>query len=75
VAETLKQGLMQFPLHQQERCQPQNQTGSMAISDRQVGCSYVHGLSDGQALEHIESLYQHDILCDMGEGWEKIFLK
>lgn len=39
-----------------------------------VGCSYVHGLSDGQAVAHIKPLYSRYYLYEIGMGWEQIFL-
>ena len=40
-----------------------------------VGCSYVHGISDGQVMAHVESLYSRDYLFKIGTSWTKIFLK
>jgi len=40
-----------------------------------IGPTYIHGLSDGEALVHIKHLYSKDYLWDIGSGWEKIFLE
>jgi hypothetical protein len=40
-----------------------------------VGASYVHGISEGEALLQVDPLYCRDYLYTLGNGWESIFLQ
>ena len=40
-----------------------------------VGCSYVHGLSEGEALLQVDPLYSRDYLLALGNGWKRVFLQ
>ena len=40
-----------------------------------VGCSYVHGLSEAEALLQVSPLYSRDYLYALGDGWERVFLQ
>jgi len=40
-----------------------------------IGCSYAHGLSEGEAVLQITPLYLRDYLFELGKGWQRIFLE